>query len=273
MVLAVVVAVLVSARWEGVRVPGSGISIRTIGVPAAGDCIAALTGPTPPLLPLVFGAGAEVIGDRSVVFSGCAAAHVGEVVAFRRFGPAGDDDTGSDAQWCTQVAIGYGLRPRWQAGVVTAAQPWRPVLAYRFAAILSGADADAQGRRWAACAVLAPGLESYQGSFLSLADSAAPAPFGFCRTGELSDQRVSCDTPHGEQVFATAVSNVGQRQDGCLALVQQATEMSDVTGGGRLQLSIAGPGPLPSCRIRVVGPAQLTGTLIGIGDAPLPLRG
>ncbi len=294
LVLAVLLAVLVGARWDGLRVAGSASVAPWTGPPAVGDCVAAFTAPSPPLFPLVFGLSAATVGADAAIFADCAGSHVGEVAAFRRIdsvgGAAAHDgsDRASDAQWCTEVAVGYREHLRWQVQAVTAGQ-WDPVVAHRFVAILGGPGSEPDGSRWAVCAVLAPGLERYHGSYLdSMADAAAPAPFGYCRSGGTPDRRLSCQMPHREQVFGTSVGRWSAAGNSCRELVQQATGMADVTAGGRLRVVVigrdgtagdraAGDGAAgdgaAACVSAVVGSAALTGTMLGIGDAPLPVAG
>ncbi len=274
LVLLVVLGTLVVARWDGRRILGTAAIGRPAGPPTVGDCVAALVGPTPPLFPLVFGPRGR--GGRTV----------GGVLRLRRRArrrgggvpPDCASATGiagatSDGQWCTQVAVGYREHLRWQVRAVTGGV-WTPVVAHRFVAILGEPVGGTDAGRWAACAVLAPGLEHYRGSYLrSMADTAAPAPFGFCRSGAIPDRRVSCQSPHGEQVFGTAASGAAPALDTCRDLVGRVTGMTDVTGGGRLRVSVAGDGTTVTCRVGVVGPIELTATLTGIGDGPLPLQG
>jgi len=271
LVLAVVLATLVVTHRDGVRVGGFGVVAPSIAVPAAGDCVNALTRSGPPLLPLAFGFDAAVVGDRSVVFADCADAHIGEVVAFRRI--TGDSGSVSDGQWCSEIAIGYSRLMRRRVGPVTAGV-WVPVVAHRFLTVVSSADADTEGRRWAACAVMSPGLERYDGSYVqSMAGTPVPRPFGICRVAEPVAQRVSCLTAHDEQVLAIAAPGAVPTLDSCRAVVQKLTAMSDLTGGGRLDIDVSAADSSVVCRIRALGPVRLIGTLNGIGDGPLPFDG
>lgn len=266
-VLVVALCVPAAARWNGLPVSGSAVVARTVVVPGVGDCVAALTGPTPPLQPLVFGISAAVVDDGSVVFSTCVGTHVGEVVAFRRDGAGAGTRAGMAGKWCTDVAASYREHLRWQVAAV-AAGVWSPVMVQRFVAVIGASGSD----RWAVCAVLAPGLERYRGSYLgSMADAAAPPPFGSCRSGEVPDRRVSCETPHGQQVFGTLLPGATPTMDSCRGLVGRLSAMTDPTGGGRLEVGVADLGGAATCRVRVVGPQRLTGTLLGLGDGPLPL--
>jgi len=58
-------------RWNNRPIAGAAVVARTVVVPGVGDCVGALTGPTPPLLPLVFGISAAVVDEAAVVFSTC----------------------------------------------------------------------------------------------------------------------------------------------------------------------------------------------------------
>lgn len=163
------------------------------------------------------------------------------------------------------MAGSYREHLRWQ--VSAAAGAWAPVEVQRFLAVVGGSEPAG----WAVCAVVAPGFEPYRGSYLdSMADRAAPAPFGFCRSTDAPDQRVSCGDPHDEQVFATAPAGSTPTPDSCRDLVERLTAMRDPTGDGRLAVGVDGSGD-GACRVRVVGAQRLTATLLGRGDAPLPL--
>lgn len=269
LVLLVALGLPAAARWNGLHIAGSAVVARTVGVPGVGDCVAALDGPTPPLMPLVFGISAAVVDEGAVVFSTCVGAHVGEVVAFRRdlSGPDAGARASAAGQWCTDVAATYREHLRWQVASV-AAGVWSPAVVQRFVAVPSAPGPDG----WSVCAVLAPGLERYQGSYQrSMADSAAPTPFGSCRSGQRPDRRVSCGAAHGEQVFGTLLAGATPTLDSCRALVGRLTSMTDPTGGGRLEVGLADPESAATCRVRVVGSQRLTGTLLGLGDGPLPL--
>lgn len=291
LVLAVVLSVPIAARRDGRPIAGTAVTARTVVVPAVGDCVAALTGPSAPGGPADPGtateggvddgsglasAGADddvtVVDGSAVVFGRCAGTHVGEVAAFRR-DPAGTDPAGhppgrtrAAATWCGEVARSYREHLRWQ--VAAAAGAWAPVEVQRFLAVVGPPAAGG----WVVCAVLAPGLELYRGSYLdSLADRAAPAPFGFCRSAGAPDRRVSCQDAHDEQVFGIARAGTTPTPDSCRALVERLTAMRDPTGDGRLAVGVDGSGS-GACRVRVIGSQQLTATLLGRGDAPLPLR-
>ena len=291
LVLAVALSVPIASRRDGQRVAGSAVAARTVAVPAVGDCVAALTGPIvsgSPAAPTgevdtdvgggdgtsgadgaVGGtaAGAAVVDESAVLFGTCAGTHVGEVAAFRR-DPSGTHPavrTAAAVTWCDQVGLSYREHLRWQ---VAAAGAWAPVDVQRFLAVVGTSAAGG----WAVCAVLAPALEPYRGSYLdSMADRAAPAPFGDCRSAVAPGRRISCQAPHDVQVFGTARAGTAPTPDDCRTLVLRLTAMRDPTGDGRLAVEMVGS-VAATCRVRVIGPQLLTATLLGRGDAPLPLR-
>jgi hypothetical protein len=258
------------------------------------------------------------IGESAATFAPCSDLHVGEVVAYLSLAstsvttahsaptpgagaPSGGgaaDPTASaaasavsDGQWCQMVAGTYRDQTSARYGNGSDGL-WRPSIGQRFVAILSAPTLDPAGPRWAACALMSPGLELYSGSYVrSLANLPAPAPFGLCRAGEQADQWVSCSAPHRIQDFGTTVKQ-GVSADKALAscrfLIQRMTRMQDITNGGLLRVDMlnfpvgtgnggsfgtdpAGGSTVSTCRLSVVGSGQLVGTLIGIGDHPLPM--
>jgi hypothetical protein len=140
--------------------------------------------------------------------------------------------------------------------------------------------------------VLAPGLELYPGSFVeSMSGQQAPPPFGLCRSGDHADRWVSCSSPHRVQEFGVAVeAGMSSREAvaACGELIKAMSGMPDVNAGGLLKVQVVGgnteagggdfgdadldpDSTFGRCRLIVVGPHQLTGTLLGIGANELPL--
>ena len=148
----------------------------------------------------------------------------------------------SDTQWCQLVAGTYQEQNAARYG--TGPGGWAPSIGPRFVAILSAPTLDPAGRRWAACALLSPGLEPYSGSYLrSLAGLPAPAPFGLCQSGQPVDQWVSCVAPHRSQTFGTDVQqgvSASDRLASCRSLIERTTGMKDVTSGGVLRVEVVG---------------------------------
>ena len=281
---------VVIAKSGGLRIAGAA-TLSSGLVPTVGDCLAAVSGPVATGVP-PSPVSIDSIGANAVRFGGCADDHIGEVLAFRPMpdqsggnGAASTFSTGSDGEWCQQVAVGYRAQVRYRLRDASIGL-WVPVTGQRFVTILSVPSTDPMRPRWAACAVISPGLEAYRGSVIDpMTRDPAPAPFGLCRTGDQTDRWVSCVLPHRTQVFGTAGGqplSAGQGSSACRALIESMTGMTDLSAGGVLRVVVAGgpgkdgtsgAGSLRSarCGLSVVGDGQLTGTLIGIGARPLPL--
>ena len=286
-------AVVVVARIGGTRVAGRAIAPPGLSAPTVGDCVAGFADPAhaaptaetsqvpttsaspsaPRPLPDV-----GVVDEAGVTFSGCAGGHLGEVIAYRRMAQQwqADADRSADIDWCRSVAGDYRAHLQWRVSDA-AGGLWSPSTGQRFTAVLSAPFVDPQEPRWSACLVLPPAGEKYAGSYVrSLAFGPAPAPFGRCFTDAPAELPASCAEPHTGQEFgissgppATARAGVAS----CRELIGAMTGMSDPTGGGSLRTEVVGSTATgsSSCRLAAVGNRRLTGTLIGIGDAPVPL--
>jgi hypothetical protein len=289
LLIAAVLGSLLLTRIGGVRIGGSAIAVPGAAEPRPGDCLREVSGPLVDSSRGVFVEPPPAsVGETSVSFSDCAEEHVGEVVAFRRPpSPSGAVATGdADARWCHDLAMGYRSHSS-ERLVAASGGLWEPTADHRSIAVVS-AFAEYP---WGACAVLAPGLESYSGSYVqSLAGRPVPAPFGRCRSGDHADRWVSCSSPHPVQQFGVAV-RAGMLPrgavDGCRELVRVMTGMPDVNAGGLLKIQVVGGRSTPGgnvddstaekepvfarCRLIAVGPNLLTGSLIGIGTGQLPL--
>jgi len=226
------------------------------------------------------------VRESSLSYADCSGQHLGEVVAFR-LGPASGGDPASSSTWCADVAAGYQSSGLWRF-LGASGDYWTPVESHIFIAILN----ESGEAPWGACAVLAPGLELYSGSYVASLPGLlpAPAPFGSCRTDETSQTWTSCTSPHRVQEFGVAIeagTSSPQAVDACGQLVQSMTGMPDVQAGGLFKIQLVsggstaqggdfgGPGldaeDSGRCRLIAVGPNQLHGTLIGIGMGSLPL--
>ena len=295
LLVAVLLGSLLVARIGGVRIAGSAIAVPGAGAPRVGDCVREISGPVtipssgaPPPTGSV-----GIVGESSVSFSRCAEQHVGEVVAFRMT-PGSTAAGAANSDWCSEVARGYQSSSVWRI-YGPPGELWNPVSNHEFIAILSASP----DYPWEACAVLAPGMELYSGSYVASLPGllAPPAPFGSCRSvSEASDTWISCTSPHRVQEFGVAVEAGMSSRDAvaaCRELIQAVTGLPDVNAGGLLKIQVVG-GSSPAgggdfggadlggadaiesaefgrCRLIATGPTQLIGTLIGIGTGKLPL--
>lgn len=290
-VIAALLCAIVLTRIGGSRTAGFASAPRGSTLPSVGDCVESLDDSLTPAL--IAGGEGRVNGfDEALVrFSQCTTRHVGEVVAFRSIAaPVGGDVSDrsvagqDDARWCQSIAEQYAQHTIWRFR--TDDSDWEPSIGQRFIAV-SGAEPHVpNGSRWSTCAVLSSGLEPYEGSYMrSMADVAAPPPFGRCRSGWAVDVWVSCLAPHRTQQFGSregVIADQGAVLAGCRSLIRVMTGMSDITRGGELRVEVVGIDPprpasiddgasWSSCRLSIVGDRPLVGTLIGIGDQPLPL--
>ena len=304
MVVVLLVA-LVGARLSGIRVAGTPYAPVRSSAPAVGDCIGLVTGAA--------AEGRQVssftvsgVGVTEVRFSDCSLPHVGEVVAFRLLTtPASavsssasssaalsaqpsvaattpaTTEVNSDGEWCGDVASGYRAHVTFKVRDVSGAGFWKPATGQRFLAILSAPSVFEPSTRWAACAIISPGIQEYLGSYVSsLADSPTPAPFGVCRQSDENPLPISCLEPHRVQEFATAM--VGGQVPAslvvaCGELIARMTGLPDGTAGGALRVAVVPGGTgtderdiSVSCRLEVVGDRTLRATLIGVENGPLP---
>jgi len=273
---------LAAARWSGVRVAGTPYAPVRASAPAVGVCIKQVTGAPAEGRPVTsFTVGSA--GVRDVRFAECSAPHVGEVVAFRSLtAPApADADVASDGEWCRNVAAGYRSHVAFEVRDVSGSGFWAPATGQRFLTILSAPSALEPSTRWAACAIIAPGVQEYQGSYVSsLADTPTPAPFGVCRQSDENPLVISCLEPHRIQDFATAVVRgpvSAPLAAVCAELIARMTGLRDPTAGGRLRVDVVPDASgtderaaSASCRLVVVGDRSLRATLIGVDNGPLP---
>ena len=291
LVAVALLAALVGARWSGIRVTGTPYAPVGSSAPAVGDCIGQVTGVATEGRPVTsFTVGS--VGVTDVRFADCSLPHVGEVVAFRLLTarsssasvaastPATTAVT-SDGEWCGDVASGYRSHVVFEVRDVSGAGFWTPATGQRFLTVLSAPSVFEPSARWAACAIISPGVEQYQGSYvLSLADRPAPAPFGVCRQSDENPLPISCLEPHRIQDFGTAMVR-GQvpasSVQACAGLIARMTGLPDITAGGGLLVAVVQGGAgtderaaSASCRLEVVGDRSLRATLIGIEGGSLP---
>ena len=314
LVVVVLLMALVGARLSGIRVAGTPYAPIRSSAPAVGDCIGLVTGVVVEGRP-VTSFTVNSVGINEVRFSDCSLPHVGEVVAFRLLTssaaavPAGSSagsaassaqpsapssapssadattpattELDSDGEWCRDVASGYRAHVTFKVRDVSGDGFWKPATGQRFLTILSAPSPFEPSARWAACAIVAPGMQEYLGSYVSsLADSPTPAPFGVCRQSDENPLPTSCLEPHRIQEFATAMVS-GQVPASLVAscgeLVARMTGLPDAAAGGALRIAVVSRGAgtderaaSASCRLEVVGDRSLRATLIGVQNGPPP---
>ena len=161
----------------------------------------------------------------------------------------------------------------------------------------------ALGQRWLGCAVMAytaSGEETYVGSLAgSMRTLTIPPDFAVCletvpQPNGIGGEVTACDNPHQAEQFGAVYRDREVAADGrqlaasCPDLASALTRMPDPTAGGRLHIEVnemrmlaydeAGD-PLTdasaityACLLVANRDAKLTGPLLGLAEAPLPIR-
>ncbi len=163
---------------------------------------------------------------------------------------------------------------------------------------------------WIACILVAPDRQPIAGSLRGVgADAAPPSRLGSClqtASNAWGAVTLTCDRPHRVEILASfrirSVFDESSRFTGmpddatldaaCRALAAAVTGSDDPTFGGRLrvratslfpasirEINAMDPAgnpvrtyiPLPQCAVDLVGDGLLTGTVVGLGDRPLPV--
>jgi len=293
--LAAVVAPNVAAR----RVAGSPVAAPIDEPPAPGTCVTAMADPWAADPAPGFAVG-KVIDFPTARFGPCAGTVIGEVaVVDSDTFPAKrivDSDYQGAVQQCALDSIGYlgsiapvVERAAGQQGIV-----WTPDLTFRYTPVGPTALQRAAGQRWSACVVGSAGVTPYLGRLHKVLDTGVlPPDFGSCWPSmRLRDaQQVPCDSPHVLEVLGS--TNLGPApvsgadvRDACAVYAGRALRTSDPTRQGALRLDIldfdmgASVSPAAdadlrrsfvSCVVTAAGGRSFNGTLVGIGQRPLPL--
>ena len=283
------VAVVLPAR-DGIGIAGVATSIELPADPHVGDCLLTrYTGfetatAAESQLPLVFGhcSEGEVAGEVLAVLSavGDPASRAAQV---RSVGPD-----------CQQLAFEHaGLLPANgnhyrlldpPAGPVT----WNPAVNLRQAWIFPDPVATAAGRTWAACVAGPARGGLYEGRLLAAYDGGKlPDGFGSCwdqPTVNVAMRQVNCSQAHLSEVISTGTmpaqpANLSRAdiEGSCHRLVSRVMDRTDPTADGQLEIRINPDGePRANRRLDIicyVVPTEhsLVGTLVGLGDRPVPL--
>ena len=176
-----------------------------------------------------------------------------------------------------------------------------PMISYRM--IASSADPTVGVWRWAACVLTSPTVQPYVGSLRRQAGQPPdwPNEFGNCILSREDFSQVPCGQPHQVEMLgfpsastdadmALFAGHAAEFTAGCLDVGRALTGAADPTFGGKVHIlaepvgfvqipvdPAAGDGPTtfiepPSCFAQVAGDRLLTGTVVGLGDAALPLE-
>jgi hypothetical protein len=248
------------------------------------------------------GPGIGVFGPPRAPFGPCVTGADEEVAAVSSIvGPVGDHATiaGADRGGCRAGALHYaGLVPADRGYTLPGPAGLEPI-AWSFSI-----DVDAKwfipspvlrsaGQTWAACVVTDPDGRPYPGTIRSaFSGGILPARFGTCwRSEQLSVgvDYVDCGTAHRSELIATgsvvqsAWVDFDEMVASCGQIAARAMGRADPTLTGELRLATS-PGAdmwnranrrssSAVCYVTSATDRQLSGTLIGIGDGPIPWAG
>ncbi len=155
---------------------------------------------------------------------------------------------------------------------------WQPDFSVRGQLIGANVLQRAAGRDWSACIVRPDNLGIYLGSVHDALDTGtSPSAYGDCSpdTNLSILSVVSCSDPHTTERLGTALVPAGSisaaaLSASCRAFAGRMLRTNDPTRGGVLDV-VVGTDDLTTCAVVLKGSGQLVGSLIGIGDRPLPL--
>ena len=293
LLIAVLTLALVIPAVDGRQLPGSGVMIKLPDRPKIGDCV----------LPSPIDIGASV-GDPLDLFGRTSAACddgtvAGEVVAV--MGPTASvparlDDVSADEINCRRSALEYsGLILEDNRALATEPDParlinWDLVPGLRAASVVPSPLLRSAGQDWRACIAAPVGDTPYQGRLAgAFTGGRLPDEFGVCgaaqRPSVLLDA-VPCSNPHLAELLATASVPGGGRtavadiEHSCSRIAARVVGRSDPTAAGQLlvQTSIspaageflALPQPQDVMCYISFGMRPLSGTLVGLGERPIP---
>lgn len=304
LVVAVVVAAIVIPARGGLRIVGSPVVGAPPAAPQVGACVyqrpadppentgmLALPASTP--LPASHGRSPATANALTIgVCDGQPA--VGEVVAIGRARP---DGLGlrPPAQDCRPLALRYAGLVRTEAGYVLPGQrttdpvSWTFSINLRSGWMMPSAPLRAVGQTWAACVVASPVTDQYLGRVATAyGGGRLPDEFGTCwnsRDVSAGVTPVDCGSPHLSELIAVgtvrdrATATTASVISSCRNLAASVIGRSDPTASGSLAVHISPrsiessqPAANPLTTVCYVVPTghSLTGTLVGLGDRPIP---
>ncbi len=286
----VVVAAAVVPGLAGRRVAGSAVAETFPDPPAIGDCATS----APSGQRGSFGEPSNL--DASAVTWGpCDGPIIGEVVSVQ---PSDQEpmspQAGSEGPCFRATAAFAGLEVAGPSVAVpgapsTGALSWEPTIGATIQGVAPGDEERRAGRSWRACLVTTSRGQTYRGTLAQgFGTGRVPDEYGLCWNGTDLDDEVNlipCDQPHSNQLLAigsaTDRSPVAQvdLEAACrdIATMLMRTELPvqsgelvtaiDVTEGG----DATPDAPLAvGCLSGAAGQRQLDGSVIGLGDHPVP---
>ena len=293
-VIGVLLAAVVGVNPLTRRVAGDPAPVSVAGAPAVGDCVR--TVPTAER-----GSELEESLDYPVAgYGSCDSPIVGEVSSVDPAGAPAQRITGADywplSAQCALDAIGYtgSIPPVVDQGAGRPGVLWIPSLSFAYLPVGPNAAQRALGQHWSACVVGTPDGTAYLGRLHRvLAGGVLPAVFGSCwpSTAVRSTEQIPCDQPHPVELLGTSILSgtpvsVADVQAACLVYAGRVLHTADPTRQGAISVDVIGVNRTfavdrsdltyladrdVSCYAKAAAGSKFNGTLVGIGDGPLPL--
>jgi hypothetical protein len=286
-----IAAVAVVPSIGGRRVAGTSIAVIFAAPPQVGECV------LPPLPDSEDGAWIPETRVTDLRFGSCAGDIAGEVVGLRDYDPNWPDaDTFRGRGPCFRETATYaGLNVSRRSSTLPEVPfdglvSWAPSLGSRAFLIRPGTRERNAGATWAACLAVPTDVGTYRGSLRSAHTTGRlPDAFGLCWDSVDLDESMdllACNEPHPAELLATGwirnreLVSSADLQVSCDDIAGRVMHTDDPTRGGALAITLdpvtldgamTPDAPLSvSCFVSSAGPTQLVGTLVGIGDQPIP---
>ena len=306
LVLSAGIAILIASGANGSPIPGSPIAVQVARAPTAGTCVSSIT-PSRATALAPPSPDDQDVGDNGPVtypaakVSSCGGAVVGEVMSvdqsrhdFARE-TVGSYQAANSSCEIEQVLYVGSIAPfdTNEPGVI-----WLADVSMDSFVIGPDSEQRAVGQTWTACVVTTGDGALYRGRLKgALSAGTLPAQFATCwrswkqtDASRADDRPVSCALAHSIELLAlTQITDArvtpAQVQTSCLKMASRAMRVNDPTYAGRIDVrayvqdgtsmrpETAHSGDGIACVASLSKPKQLVGTLIGLGDKPLPTVG
>jgi hypothetical protein len=308
LLVAVVIAAAISLPARGgLRITGRGVAIELPADPKVGDCIldASAAGATAVLQQLRSSVSADVNFDQSVtglpVVAGPCNGQpvVGEVVAM--ISPPSPEPGGpmkrehDVAQQCRAATLRYAGLEQVGDRFTLADRPvsdpvtWNLSMHIQNSRLMPSPLLRSAGRSWSACVASPPGLTRHHGTLAAAyRGGQLPNEFGTCwdsRDVTTAMHSVGCGDSHVAELVSMgtvqdrSATTPADIRNSCSELAARVIGRADPTAGGHLVVGVS-PDPgdtilytIPSLEIvcyLMPDDHSLTGTLVGLGDQPIP---
>lgn len=294
MLVAALAAVLVLPSAFGRRVAGTPVATVFPDPPRVGDCLltpirnSAIDYGLPPEVPIT-----------ATNFGPCVGEVAGEVVAeWPDLQTAEQAPTSRRSGTCyPQAATFAGLETVGRStdlpGVETGGPiSWRPTIGFDGLWVTPGIREQHAGRSWRLCLVVPVDRGTYQGSLRNAFTSGSlPSVFGLCWEAadlDLFPAMVKCNQSHPAELLATGVirnrslAPTEVIESSCAQIAARIMHTDDPTRGGVLEVvadrqtgGSDGREDSPliiGCFVTTADARPLVGTVIGLGEDPVPFR-